>query len=193
MELGDAAVQVLTQVHIYESSFTGEQFCDWLVNTFTDIKTHDEATDWGKSLFEKGLIGKSRCITVCESVQMTTENVNRAHGFEGLGHFLYRLRREYDPNRSSSKKPTKSWFGGKPAQGPRDLIQKHAGLGSQAHAPLGKLGENGLGLMGTGGSAKTRKIEMSQSIVIDLDPLRKSDRAEIAVLHSDIIHNARNA
>lgn len=52
--------------------------------------------------------------------------------------------------------------------------------------PLGKLGE-------LNKDAKKRKIKMSQSVVIDLDPLKKSDRAEVAVLHADIIHNARNA
>ncbi|KAL7422858.1 vacuolar membrane-associated protein iml1 [Cryptotrichosporon argae] len=40
---------------------------------------------------------------------------------------------------------------------------------------------------------RKRKVTMSQSIVIDLDPASKSDRAEVAVLHADIIHNARNA
>jgi hypothetical protein len=34
---------------------------------------------------------------------------------------------------------------------------------------------------------------MSQSVVIDLDQSKKSDRAEVAMLHADIVHNARNA
>ncbi len=34
---------------------------------------------------------------------------------------------------------------------------------------------------------------MSQSVILDLDPGRKSDRAEVAILHADIIHNDRNA
>lgn len=52
--------------------------------------------------------------------------------------------------------------------------------------PLGKLGESAK-------DRKTRRIKMSQSVIIDLDPMRKSDRAEVALLHADIIHNARNA
>lgn len=46
-------------VSVHEDSFTGEQFCEWLLNTFTDVKTPEEAAEWGRSLFEKGLIGKS--------------------------------------------------------------------------------------------------------------------------------------
>jgi hypothetical protein len=50
--------------------------------------------------------------------------------------------------------------------------------------PLGRLGDL---------APKRRKIKMSQSCVVDLDPTRKSDRAEVAVLHADIVHNSRNA
>jgi hypothetical protein len=34
---------------------------------------------------------------------------------------------------------------------------------------------------------------MSQSTILDLDPNRKSDRAEVAILHADIVHNTKNA
>lgn len=158
---------------MHEDSFTGEQFCDWLSNTFTDIKTADEATEWGRSLFDKGLI----------------EHVTAAHGFFNYGHFFYRLRREYDVNKAKRKKPAKSWFGGKPTQDPRDLLERHAIISNptSTFASLGKL---------SGGVAvgeKKRKIKMSQTVVVDLDPYKRSDRAEVAVLHADIIHNARNA
>lgn len=48
----------LTIVSVYEDTFTGEMFCEWLLNTFTDVKTREEAAEWGRSLFDKGLIGK---------------------------------------------------------------------------------------------------------------------------------------
>jgi hypothetical protein len=44
-------------VAIHEDAFTGEQFCDWLKGTFDDVETLDQAAEWGRSLFEKGLIG----------------------------------------------------------------------------------------------------------------------------------------
>jgi hypothetical protein len=44
---------------VYEDSFTGEQFCEWLIKTFKDIKTREEAADWASSLLKKGLIGTS--------------------------------------------------------------------------------------------------------------------------------------
>ena len=48
-------------VSVHEDSFTGEQFCEWLLNTFTDVRNPEEAADWGRSLFVKGLIGKLIC------------------------------------------------------------------------------------------------------------------------------------
>lgn len=116
-----------------------------------------------------------------------------AHGFFNYGHFFYRLRKEYD-NRSQKSKPAKSWFGGtKPTQHPRDLIERHAELSTSplnaSDTPLSKLSEQNV----TKTAVRKRKIKMTQSVIIDLDPGKKSDRAEVAVLHSDIIHNARNA
>ncbi|WWC60281.1 uncharacterized protein I303_102850 [Kwoniella dejecticola CBS 10117] len=43
------------------------------------------------------------------------------------------------------------------------------------------------------GRVRKRKVKMSQTRVLDLDPNRKSDRAEVAILHADVVHNARNA
>lgn len=38
-------------------------------------------------------------------------------------------------------------------------------------------------------SRRSRKIKMSRSTIIDVDPSRKSDRAEVAFLHHDVAHN----
>lgn len=118
------------------------------------------------------------------------EHCAGTHGFFDYNHFFYRLRPTYDPNHKKRKKP-KTWFGGgKPASSPRDLIERHAAMSTSpsATAPLGKLGAGP-----SDASAKRKKIKMSQSVVIDLDPGKKSDRAEVAMLHADIVHNARNA
>ncbi|WVQ93412.1 hypothetical protein IAU59_000483 [Kwoniella sp. CBS 9459] len=40
---------------------------------------------------------------------------------------------------------------------------------------------------------RKRKVRMSQTRVLDLDPNKRSDRAEVAMLHADVVHNARNA
>lgn len=60
-----------------------------------------------------------------------------------------------------------------------------------ATATLGKPG--GFSDIPAAGSGNRKKIKMSQSVVINLDMSKKSDRAEVAMLHADIVHNARNA
>ena len=63
-----------------------------------------------------------------------------------------------------------------------------------ATVPLGKLRDStSKPSKPSEGPGKRRKIQMSQRVILDLDPGRKSDRAEVAILHADIIHNDRNA
>jgi hypothetical protein len=50
----------MSAVTVYEECFTGEQFCAWLLHTFTDVKNAEEAAEWGRSLFGKGLFGELR-------------------------------------------------------------------------------------------------------------------------------------
>jgi hypothetical protein len=42
------------------------------------------------------------------------------------------------------------------------------------------------------GSFKSVEFEMSKSMIIDVDPYKKSDRRETAILHYDTIHNPNN-
>ena len=153
------------------------------MNTFEDVKTRDEAVEWGKSLLEKGLIGKWS-IKLTTSLAEPVEHVTGVHGFFDYNHFFYRLRPAYDPNAAKRKS---QWFGGKTAAASRNVIERHAALVNSppnSAAPVAKLSD---------GVKKKRKIRMSQTAIIDLDPLKKSDRAEMAILHADVIHNARNA
>lgn len=41
-------------------------------------------------------------------------------------------------------------------------------------------------------SRKKKKVQLSRSMIIDVDPGRRSDRAEVAFLHHDIAHNPAN-
>ncbi|PKI82592.1 Iml1p [Malassezia vespertilionis] len=41
-------------------------------------------------------------------------------------------------------------------------------------------------------AAPSRRVQMSRSMLIDLDPGKKSDRAEVAILHHDLAHNPDN-
>lgn len=48
------------------------------------------------------------------------------------------------------------------------------------------------GRSGTSSKKKKTKVQLSRSMIIDVDPGRRSDRAEVAFLHHDIAHNPAN-
>lgn len=143
---------------VHEDSFTGEQFCEWLKETFSDVETREQAVEWAESLFSKGLI----------------EHVMGKHNFHDT-YFFYRLSTQYDNDAKSQTNRTKNWFGKPAFPLPKNWVDETKPL---------RL---------TDKPAKKKKVKMSQSVVIDLDPHKKSDRAEVAILHADIVHNTRNA
>ncbi|GMK55697.1 hypothetical protein CspeluHIS016_0207530 [Cutaneotrichosporon spelunceum] len=151
---------------VHEDSFTGDQFCQWLIASFSDVQTREQAVEWGQSLLEKGLF----------------EHVNGTHTFQDTM-FFYRLSSQYDKDAKS--RTSKSWFGKTPTS---SRTSAPDGSSTTGTSPVARAS-----LKITDKPAKKRKVKMSQSIVIDLDPHRKSDRAEVAMLHSDIVHNSRNA
>jgi hypothetical protein len=75
------------------------------------------------------------------------------------------------------------------SKGDKEKTDKGIGI----DADKGEAGGRRRRVKGLDHGIKKKKIQMTQSIVIDLDPGRKSDRAEVAVLHADVIHNSRNA
>lgn len=62
----------------YEKVFIGSECVDWLIRSFADINTREEAVVYGEHLLEKGVI----------------EHVNKKHRFLD-GHYFYRLCQAY--------------------------------------------------------------------------------------------------
>lgn len=154
---------------MHEDSFTGEQFCQWLMASFSDVQTREQAVEWGQSLFDKGLI----------------EHVTNQHAFHDTM-FFYRLNLQYD--KDAKPRTSKSWFSKAPVPRAAPSAADTASSNAPGTSPVARAS-----LKITDKPGKKKKVKMSQSIVIDLDPHRKSDRAEVAMLHADIIHNSRNA
>lgn len=158
---------------MHEDSFTGEQFCQWLMSTFSDVQTREQAVEWGQSLFEKGLI----------------EHVTGVHAFHDT-FFFYRLRAQYDKD---AKPHSKSWFSKAPVNSSSTSTEPSNPPKPKAKISTSPVARASMPRRLADKPAKKRKVKMSQSIIVDLDPSRKSDRAEVAILHADIIHNSRNA
>ena len=202
---------------LYSDTFTGADMVTWMCSEYADVRSREEAVDWGIRLMEDGLF----------------EHVHKVHGFLD-GHYFYRLKSEYAGTRGS-----KGWFRGSDSQRGsfaekdtpiRPLVHSsshHSGLSGEgrraasgetsgekagastaaAAAPSSSRSSAGghsrnssahyahppsLTMSSSANAKKKKKVQLSRSIVIDVDPGRRSDRAEVAFLHHDIAHNPAN-
>ncbi|KAK5808903.1 hypothetical protein F5H01DRAFT_296867, partial [Linnemannia elongata] len=132
-------------LRVYNSVFLGNEVVDWLIHHFVDIDTREEATEFGKKLFDKGLF--IHCL-------------GKHHFMDG--HYFYQFSGEYAP----SGKQTRGWFRNTTQSlTRRDMIQKMAPL---------------------------KKVDMSKTITLDVDPNKRSERRETAILHYDLAHNIKH-
>ncbi|KAI9508459.1 hypothetical protein F5148DRAFT_1284026 [Russula earlei] len=101
------------------------------------------------------------------------EQCNGRHGFLD-GHYFYQLKGEY----AIAFTPKGGWFRSKPSS---SQVQAAEDAPRSGHYPSG--------LPKVNVKKPKKQIILSQSMVIDMDPNKKSDRAETVVLHHDLIHN----
>lgn len=156
---------------VYKSAFTGTDLTTWLLEEYTDVRSREEAVAWGEDLMRRGLF----------------EHVNRAHGFLD-GHYFYRLRGDFI-KRAASVLPGRA----APEATPHG-IQSQSSASPLVHRSVSSAsGNKGRPpLLQRSSVTKLRAVKMSRSMIIDVDPGRKSERAETAFLHYDISHNPAN-
>ncbi|KAE8539698.1 vacuolar membrane-associated protein IML1 [Cryptococcus gattii VGV] len=193
------------------SSFNGFELREWLQNTFEDVTSREKAQEWAAELTNKGLI---------EHVTKSHGFLDYWHLYyrlrEPYNHMYSHLAKKESKNKSwfstsskGSRAAPPSLTGSQtssstviaaavadPSQATTDLTTSQSGkdpvVGEQDQSQLAKIYlKVHKGELKNGG--KKRKIMMTQKRVLDLDPGRKSDRAEVAILHADVVHNARNA
>ncbi|PWN51551.1 hypothetical protein IE53DRAFT_46245 [Violaceomyces palustris] len=175
----------------YADAFTGADLVTWLCMEYVDVRSREEAVEVGCKLQEDGLF----------------EHVHKSHGFLD-GHYFYRLKSEYAPSRHG-----KGWFrGGRSSHGEDDTSLRGVKDFSDKEGSTKSISQRRNASSGSGDSGgqvshsrqpsysnsmplslkRRRRIQMSRSLVIDVDPGRRSERAEVAFLHHDIAHNPAN-
>lgn len=208
-------------LRVYNSVFLGNEVVDWLIHHFVDIDTREEATEFGKKLFDKGLF--IHCL-------------GKHHFMDG--HYFYQFSGEYAP----SGKQTRGWFRNttqsltrrdveldklrdkekdkdkdtdpsseKLARPPLKLTSASTGstttLGS-ASGPTTNAATTGIGATTQTSTnavpsfrermemiqkmAPLKKVDMSKTITLDVDPNKRSERRETAILHYDLAHNIKH-
>ncbi|KAF9431267.1 vacuolar membrane-associated protein iml1 [Podila epigama] len=196
-------------LRVYNSVFLGNEVVDWLLHNFVDIDTREEATEFGKKLFDKGLF--IHCL-------------GKHHFMDG--HYFYQFSGEYAP----SGKQTRGWFRNTTQSLTRrdvdlDKLKRDDSEPSteKQTRPTLKMTNSSTGgvaatLSNTPGAAAAttgaqstsavpsyrermemlqkmappKTVDMSKTITIDVDPNKRSDRRETAVLHYDLAHNIKH-
>ncbi|RMD43596.1 hypothetical protein DV735_g1506, partial [Chaetothyriales sp. CBS 134920] len=184
---GDRGIEIKNRrwhLRLHYSCFVGEEFTNWLVQNFRDIDTREEAIDLGNELMKEGLF----------------EHVNGRHNFKD-GNFFYSIRAEWRVQKTGGETTRQSWFNTasrkadrsgalSPFTEPRDsFLSSRSRSGTNLTSFLHPSASES---KSSSALSKRLSISLSKAIRLDVDPRRKSNRAEIVTLHYDRVHNPEN-
>ncbi|KAF9918615.1 vacuolar membrane-associated protein iml1 [Lobosporangium transversale] len=204
-------------LRVYNSVFLGNEVVDWLINNFVDIDTREEATEFGKKLFDKGLfihcLGKHHFMDGHYFYQFSGEYApsgkERKGWFRNTTTSLTRrdvdlekiLNKDRDPD-PSSEKMTRPSIKLTPSATNGSTTTLGSVTGVAGGATSGLLNNSQPLNSGTPSFRERiemsqkmlspKKVEMSKAITIDVDPNKRSGRRETAILHYDLAHNIKH-
>ncbi|RCH99926.1 vacuolar membrane-associated protein iml1, partial [Rhizopus stolonifer] len=148
---------------IFNDVFTGTEFVDWIIAQIEDISTREQAVQFGNSLMQR----KPPLFI----------SATKRHNFLD-GNYFYALHEEFAVERKKSKLGRKAFMGN------HDLANKEREHSDHTLHQVPSIQSTT--------SVKRIEFPMSRSMIIDVDPYKKSDRRETAILHYDTIHNPNN-
>ncbi|CCF58592.1 hypothetical protein KAFR_0E04420 [Kazachstania africana CBS 2517] len=155
----------------YENCFIGSEMVSWLVSNVKDVDTRDDAITFGQDLMNKGLFSHA---------------LNN-HSFLD-GHYFYQISPEYIVNSRQLKKINTD---------KTDLSDHSPSLKkvssesvSEPSSPL-VLSKSNTSYVDQeqGTEPKKRKVVLSNSVLVDVDPNRRSYKLETCTVHYDRVHN----
>lgn len=153
---------------LYEGTFLGSECVDWIIQAFPDIDSREAAVAFGDELLDRGLF----------------VHVNQKHRFLD-GYYYYRLKDEFAPARSFISKGLR-WLSGSKSGSGTDGASKVKADGVTSSA--GKAGEPG---GDPSANLAQQPVELSRSLIVDMDPQKRSNRRELAIVHYDTVHNPK--
>lgn len=151
---------------MYRDVFTGTEFVDWITVQIEDITTREQAVQFGNSLMQRK--------------PPLFSSATKRHSFLD-GNYFYSINEEFVTEKKKSKLHRKNGNHGD------TILSKEKDLMNGDNLTLRQIPSSHSSI-----SSKRILFEMSQSMIIDVDPYKKSDRRETAILHYDTIHNPNN-
>ncbi|MCJ1417240.1 vacuolar membrane-associated protein iml1 [Xylographa parallela] len=159
---------------LHYNCFIGMELTTWILNTFRDIETREEAVELGNELMIAGLF----------------QHVERRHTLRD-GNFFYQISSEYRVPRPDSRS---SWFGSRRSDRsvpstPITEAMKNSPVGMRSRSNSIN-GANSDGESSTPTGKQTLGVALSKRLIYDVDPRKRSYRREVITLHYDRIASA---
>ena len=183
---GERGVEIANRrwhLRLHHSCFKGDDFTNWLLSSFKDIESREEAVSFGNELMQHGLF----------------QHVSTRHMFKD-GNYFYTIAPDYrvprlDPKNaliSSSRRPDRSV----PATPLSDsgsyasLPSSHSHPHPSTLRPLDGRGPD----MATQADKRQASVALSKMMCIDVDHRKpkRSEQQELVYLHYDRLHNPEN-
>ncbi|KAL7331578.1 vacuolar membrane-associated protein iml1 [Mucor circinelloides] len=156
---------------MFSDVFTGTEFVDWIIGQIEEITTREQAVQFGNSLMQRK--------------PPLFHSATKRHSFLD-GNYFYNVNEEFAIKKSAKQQQQQS---------PR----KDSATSSAVTTPIKEKEMDSSSstlrqVPSTHSSVSPKRVdfEMSKSMIIDVDPYKKSDRRETAILHYDTIHNPNN-
>ncbi|MCJ1383834.1 vacuolar membrane-associated protein iml1 [Xylographa soralifera] len=159
---------------LHYNCFIGMELTTWILNTFRDIETREEAVELGNELMTEGLF----------------QHVERRHTLRD-GNFFYQICSEFRVPRPDSRS---SWFGSRRSDRsvpstPITEAMKSSPVGMRSRSNSIN-GGNSDGESSTPTGKQTLGVALSKRLICDVDPRKRSYRREVITLHYDRIASA---
>ncbi|KZF23293.1 hypothetical protein L228DRAFT_246048 [Xylona heveae TC161] len=169
---------------LHYNCFIGFDLTTWLLNNFKDVDTREEAVELGNELMKSGLF----------------QHVDKRHQFRD-GNFFYQLTPEYRSIRPESRG---GWFAARrfdksvpstplsetARDSPRGDRSRSSSNAEDVLTDSGQLTPTkSATTTTTTTTTKKLKVSLSRMMKYDVDPRRRSYRAELINLHYDRLHN----
>ncbi|KAF3394835.1 Vacuolar membrane-associated protein iml1 [Talaromyces pinophilus] len=178
---GETGVRLMDRrwhFRLHYSCFIGSEFTTWLVQTFRDIDSRDEAIKFGNELMKLGLF----------------VHVEKRHNFRD-GNYFYQIATQYRVSRPESKS---GWFPGLTGKSdysvpptPTGEVPRDSPSADASKSEISS--ETATSRMNTPSKTKNKMtVMLSKSMKYDVDPRKRSGRPEVVDLHYDRLHNPEN-
>jgi hypothetical protein len=170
---------------MFNDVFIGTEFVDWIIGQIEEITTREQAVQFGNSLMQRK--------------PPLFHSATKRHCFLD-GNYFYTLHEEF-AHKKSTRLGHRKAFGHNNNSSNSNSNNSESATNSVSttlskEKELYHAGDAHMlrQVPSTHSSVSMKRVEfqMSQAMIIDVDPYKKSDRRETAILHYDTVHNPNN-